>query len=328
MNGSTSRCFVGATARWTGKLEREDGSALPINTITSANCSLFDSITGTYVRGTSATPQDILGGGTGTNGFSFAANNDGTTDIGWNISTQDVALVNPLRTSEEHVADIKVVYNLGGVSKTLLHTVRLRCIDSPGLCTYEDALMQIGDPDDSVQTPQLLIEMMIDAFSEIFEKLTLRKLRKSTAANPTVEVLSAPFRYTRLISLSRYPIDSVISVKENVDGTFNSVDAISNSDFMVHKETGQLEMRWRSLYYGIGCIEVTYAGGMYLDTGAVPLDIRWAAARQVGYWWKRRDQMGLQSASVAGSSISIYTSTPLLPEVQEVVRLNRRVRHW
>lgn len=328
MNGSTSRCFVGATARWSGKLEREDGSALPINTIASATCRLRDSVTGTYIRGSLATGQNILGSGSGGNGFTFSSNNDGTTDIGWDIATSDVALVNPLRTSEEHVADIEIVYNVSGVTKTLLHTVRLRCIDSPGLCTYEDVLMQIGEPDDTVQTPQLLIEMMIDAFAEVFEKLTLRKVRKSTVANPTVEVLSAPYRFCRLISLARYPIDSIVSVKENVDGVFTEVDALDPDEFMVHADSGQLEMRWRSFYYGIGCIQVTYAGGMYSDTGGVPADVRWAAARQVGYWWKRRDQMGLQSASVPGSSISIYTSAPLLPEVQEVVRLNRRIRHW
>lgn len=328
MNGTTSRCYVGATARWSGKLEREDGTALPINTITAATCTLKDSLTSTYIRGTALTPQNILGTGSGANGFSFATNQDGTTDIGWNIATSDVALVNTLRASEEHVADIAITYNLNGTSKVLLHTIRLKCIDIPGLCTYEDVLMQIGEPDDAVQTPQLLIEMMIDAFSEMFERLTLRKVRKSTEAHPTVEVISAPYRYCRLISLSRYPIDSIISVKENVDGVFTEVDAIDNDEFMVHAESGQLEMRWRSFYYGIGCIQVTYTGGMYLDTGGVPADVRWAAARQVGYWWKRRDQMGLQSASVPGSSISIYTSAPLLPEVQEVVRLNRRVRHW
>jgi hypothetical protein len=328
MNGSTIRCFVGATARWSGKLEREDGSALPINNISAATCSLRDGASGTYIRGTSGSPQNILGTGAGSNGFTFASNVDGTTDIGWNIALSDVALISPLRTSEEHVADITITYNLSGVSKVLLHTIRLRCIDSPGLCTYEDVLLQIGDPDDGVQTPQLLIEQMIDAFSEVFEKQTLRRVRKSTEQNPTIEVLSAPYRYCRLVSVTRYPIDSVISVKENVDGVFTEVDAIDNDEFMVHANSGQLEMRWRSFYYGIGCIEVTYAGGMYSDTGAVPADVRWAAARQVGYWWKRRDQMGLQSASVPGSSISIYTSAPLLPEVTEIVRLNRRPRHW
>ena len=147
MSTTQGRYQVASTGRFTVELEGEDGAKVGTANITAATLTLIDAATRTYIRGTSSTPQDVRGSGSGTNNCQIAdgTNAAGTavTNFGWDIQTTDVALVNGALSREEHIAQFLITYTASGISKVLRHDHRLRCIDAPGLCTYDD-VVQVG----------------------------------------------------------------------------------------------------------------------------------------------------------------------------------------
>lgn len=325
MSSTQSRYQVGATGRWSGPLEREDGTAVGLGNITAATVTLRDALTGSYIRGSSGTPQDVWNAGSGAAGFQFATVGSDTV-IGWDVLLGDVALVNAALPVEEHVAKILVTHAVGSVAKVIRHDHRLRCVDAPGLCTYEDVMSQF--PGANETNARETIENMIEGFGRMVERKFRRRFRKSTVAAPTTTVLSA-HRGQRLIQLDRYPIDSVVSLKESTDGDFNSATTFAPTDYFVDAEKGQIELRWYDLTQGVGNVQVVHAGGLFRDTGEVDPDIRFlAAARQVGFMWKSRDKLGITSMSSQGQSVTVYSQQPLLPEVEEVLKPLHRPRHW
>jgi len=325
MSSTQARYQVGATGRWSGNLEREDGTAVGLGNITAATAELRDAATGSYIRGSSSAAQDVWNGGAGAAGFQFSTVGSDTV-VGWDVLLGDVAHVAAALPVEEHVAKILVTHTVGSVAKVIRHDHRMRCVDAPGLCTYEDVMGQF--PGASESNAREAIENMIEAFGRMVERKLRRRLRKSTVAAPTTTVLSA-YRGQRLIQLDRYPIDSVISVKESVDGDFASGTTFAATDYFVDAEKGQIEMRWHDLSPGVGSIQVVHAGGLFRDTGAVDPDIRFlAAARQVGFMWKSRDKLGITSMSSQGQSVTVYSQQPLLPEVEAVLKPLQRPRHW
>lgn len=328
-SSTTGRFQVGATGRWSGTLEREDGAKVGIANITAATIWLRDPSSGDDIRGTSGTPQSIWSGGAGINDFSFAdttLDDVAVTTIGWDVQLSDVALRNSLLSREEHVADIIVSFSQDGVAKKTRHVVRLRCVDTPGLCTYDDVAAAI--PDLNEATARIQIEDAIEAFSALAEKRCLRRFRKTTVANPETEVFSNSDGYLRTLQLRRYPVTSVTSVKEDYDGSFASVAAEDPTDYFVDAERGQVKRRAINWPRGDGNIQVVYAGGLFSDPADVDADLRWAAVQQVVHWWKFRDKLGVVSISVPGSSVTQYSQAPLLPAVDEVLRHYRRPRHW
>lgn len=330
MSTTAGRYQVGATGRWTGVLEREDGARVGIANITDATMTLIDAATGTYIRGTTGTSQDIWTPGGGlTNNVAYADTTDSNgnlvTTIGWDILATDVALVTAGNSREEHVARIVVTYAQDGISKTIRHEHRLRCVDAPSLCTYDDVLASLPELDEATARP--VIEDAIEAFSALVEKTTLRRFRKSTAASPTTEVISVR-KYQSVIQLERYPIVSVSSVEYDSEGSFSGSNVYAANEYAIDSANGQLERRYIPWFHGVGNTRIVYAGGLYRDTGEVDADLRWAAVQQVAHWFKFKDKLGVTSVSVPGSSVTVYSQKPLIPTVQSVVDQFRRPRHW
>lgn len=327
-SSTTGRFQVGATGRWSGTLEREDGAKVGIANIASATIWLRDPVSGQDIRGTSASPQSIWNSGAGINDFSFAdttVDDVAVTTIGWDVQIADVALRNSLLAREEHVADIVVTFSQDGVTKKTRHVVRLRCVDTPGLCTFDDVRVALSDLNED--TSRISIEDSIEAFSALAEKRSLRRFRKTTVANPETEIFSI-VGYERTLRLRRYPVASVTSIKEDYDGNFAAVQAYDATDYYVDAERGTITRRGSAWIMGDGNLQVVYAGGLFSDPAEVPSDLRWAAVQQVVHWWKFRDKLGIISISVPGSSVTQYSQAPLLPAVEEVLRLYRRPRHW
>lgn len=316
---SFARYQVGATGQWSGQLEDAAGAQITAANVHAATITLKDAITGRYIRGSAEAGQDILGGGTGLNGFHFAdvTSPKNYTSIAWDIALSDIALVNAVNRKEEHVARIRVEYPAAG-GKFLVEDHRMRCVDTPGLCTFEDVQRYLkGITEDQSREE---IEDAIDAFAARAEKLCFRRFRKSTTDAPHTEVFS-PLPGSKILYLERWPIDSIVSLKEAPDGKFdNATSFIQDEDYYLDKEAGTIEMRyWRFIGGFPGTVEVKYAGGLYTDTGMVDDDLRYMAARQAAYWFQRRGQLGLRSVSVAGGSAQFYERQELLPEVKSAL---------
>lgn len=329
MSTTTGRFQVGATGLWTGFLKREDDSQLLVSALTRATCWLRDPATGIDIRGTKATPQVIFATGVGTNGFTFVEGVDdegnAVTRISWNVTVADVALKNPALSREEHVADILVGYTVAGVAKVLRHTVRLRCVDTPGFCTYDDVAEVIEGLDET--KARNVVEDAIEACGLIAEYRTKRffRIAENVATVKSIRVGQ------RVVQLDRYPIISVASVIEDLDGKFdNSSLIVPAVDYWLPEDgaKGQIEHKWRDFLNGSGCWKSVHTGGLFSDTSMVPLDLRYATRDQIVSWWKRRDQAGLQSLSVPGSSISIFTQAPTLKLFDSIVNQYKKPRHW
>lgn len=77
------------SALFSGVLTREDGTTpLPAGTISSLTITLTDSESGQVINSRSA--QDVLGGGTGTNGVSWT---DATAAFAWTLAPADNPIV-------------------------------------------------------------------------------------------------------------------------------------------------------------------------------------------------------------------------------------------
>lgn len=331
MSTSTAgRYQVGATGRWSGNLTRENGAYIPLINITGASVWLRDGSSGAAIRGTSAAaPQSIWLNGVGTNNFQFAEGTDSDgnaiTTIGWDVQKTDVALHNASLSREEHVAEILVNYNEGSAQKTLRFTHRLRCVDTPGLCLYEDVADAIEGLDEA--RSRMLIEDAIEAAGAIAEYRTKRRFRYAANVTTVKSITDGQ----RVVQLDRYPIVSVASVKEDVDGVFDLDSMVLEAaDYWLPDggAKGQIEHRWRSFIAGAGCWQSVHTGGLFMDTAGVPPDLRMAAREQVVFWYKRRDQAGLQSISVPGSSVTIFSTAPTLKLFDAVVSQYKMPRHW
>jgi len=327
MSESQVRILPGSTGRWSGYLQKDDGTKVLAADIDSGYITLTDAATGEVIRnnvqfhnGTSALGDfDVTEATVEIDGADVAV-----TILGWHIQTTDTELQTAGISRESHVGVLTITYTDGSESKTLVHTVRLECVATLGACTANDVLDMLVNVQEDDPTRDL-IERMIEAMTVRFEGICRRRFAKSTVASPTVEVQGVGVG-TSTLWLDRYPIDSVVSVKEDVDGNFASGAVLSPSDYYVNAARGLLELRRFFLLPGRGTVQVTYAGGLYLETGACPMDIREACARQVAFQWEGRSRLGVNTQSAGGVSTTRFT-VDLLDDVKDVLRLYKRARY-
>ena len=141
----------------------------------------------------------------------------------------------------------------------------------------------------------------------------------------------SPEPRTRLVYLAAYPVISITEIKEAAFGAFDDADAlVENEDYQILKARGRLT-RVGFWLPGEQTVRVTYNGGYTAadDTPgkgetALPDDVVGAAIKQVAFYFRRRDQLGVTSAGVAGGSYTTYARDELLPDVRET--MNRFAR--
>jgi len=137
-----------------------------------------------------------------------------------------------------------------------------------------------------------------------------------------------------LLSLERYPIISVTSIKESADYSFALVDALTaDTDYRIiaSGRSGIIYRIYAKWLEVMDCIEIIYRGG-YCSAGqvpgtgeyALPSDLREAAVEQSSFIFKRRDDLGLSSVGFQGGSIQKFADMDLLPLVKEILSRYRR----
>lgn len=308
---------AGEGGRMTGTLKDATGAVIPKTSVSAITLTLTDAGTGSVVN--SRNSQNVLDA----NGCSLDATNGA---FAWSILSADTTLVDANQDAEEHTADFTVTGTFPGSPLKFRH--RIRCMGTLLLCRFDDVALYLRDIDNSLE--ESLVVLLIEAFTKRVEAMTRRTLRKSTAANPTVDVFSPPpdrgenrgYSSWYSVRVSRWPVDSILSIKEDLNGDFSAADAIESTDYGLGPD-GLIRMRWRPFLSGTACLQVRTVGGLARDTGAVPADLRNAAARQVAYWWQRRTDLGISGMNSQGGSISLYATGDLLPDVEQTVKRYR-----
>ena len=308
---SLARYDPAASGVFSGTIKDAAGVAIPLANMSAMTLTLTDSASGTFVNSRNA--QNVLNSNN-------CAYNATTGAFQWFVQNADTTMVNPLLASEEHVAQINWTYVSGTEGPGNRYgsaSHRLRIINYLPLCATEDVRIYAGTlPDQDLP----FVEMLIEQISTRAENDTLRLFRKYTVANPMVEYFS-PKEQTYHIRLQRYPIDSVVSLLEAIDGDFTSSATITvpATDYGFIIGEGLVKMRYRSFIAGEQSIKVTYTGGLAKELGAVPMDLRFACCRQVAFWLSRRNQIGVDAITVArGGKESMPKSMDLLPDVRAV----------
>ena len=291
---SYSRIDAGETGKFTGTLKDADGVVIPLSAISAMTLTLTDAATGTAIRSS----QNVLNANNVTVHSTSGA-------VAWSIQASDTALVTSDADSEEHVADFTCTFS-GGVLK---FSHRIFCSSFRELCTFDEVSLIRGSIADA---DRVLVEQMIDAFTRQFETITSRAVRVKQRTE-----LFSPLRGQRSVQLGAWPVTTVTSVKEDLGGDFTSTAALETDNYVVD-DSGVLRLRFRSFFEGTGSVQVVYTGGIARDVGAVPADLRMAAARQVAYWHQRRTALGVVSESVQGQSVATFAQD-LLPDVERVV---------
>lgn len=308
---------AGEGGRMTGTLKDAAGVVIPKTSVSTITLTLTDAGSGSVVNSRNA--QNALDA----NGCTLDATSGA---FAWTIAAADTTLVDATADAEEHTADFTVAGTFTGSPLKFRH--RIRCMGTLLLCRFDDVALYLKDIDTNLE--ESLVVLLIEAFTKRVEAMTRRTLRKSTAASPTVDVFSPPpdrgenrgYSSWYSVRATRWPIDSVVSIKEDLNGDFASADALDSTDYGLGPE-GIIRMRWRPFLSGTACLQVKTVGGLARDTGAVPADLRNAAARQVAYWWQRRTDLGISGMNAQGGSISLYATGDLLPDVEETVKRYR-----
>ena len=302
----------------TGTLKDASGMVIPKAGVTGITLTLRDSGSGSIVN--SRNGQNALDA----NGCTLDATSGA---FAWTIAAADTSLVDATADAEEHTGDFTVTGSYTG--SPLLFRHRIRCLGSVlMLCRFEDVALYLRDIDNNVE--ESLVVLLIEAFTKRVEAMTRRVFRSSTEATPTIDVFSPPpdraqtAGYSAWWScrVSRWPVTQVISIKEDLNADFAATEAITSLDYALGPE-GIIRMRYRPFLAGVGSLEVKTVGGLARDTGAVPADLRNAAARQVAYWWQRRTDLGISGMNSQGGSISLYATGDFLPDVEQVVKRYR-----
>lgn len=296
---SIDRYDAGETGKMSGVFKDSDGVTIPGTSISAITLTLTDSATGAVVNSRSA--QDVKG-----------VNNGDLTSGGvftWAIQPGDTTPLSGASASE-HVAEFSATYTSASQAGTQVAKLTHRLICFAGgyalpFCSFQDVEAMLPGVDD---THRLLIELLVDSFTRRVERDTGRLFRRKVGE---VEVFSAE-RGQTTIRAKRWPIESVTSLKESIDGVFSGGDVFDPSEFAVLDE-GLIRLRWRRFMEGVGSIQLTYTGGIARDSGTVPSDAKLIAAQQVSHWFQHKDSPGIQSQSVGQGSSQSFGDGDLLP---------------
>ncbi len=136
----------------------------------------------------------------------------------------------------------------------------------------------------------------------------------------------------RHFSLPGYPVSALASVK------FDHTRAFSGSETTLAADRYYIPLNQRDehllfiedvLYTGRGVLQVTWTGGMGVDTDSVIAaypELSDAATLEVANLWQRRDTLS-QVAHASGADNITYAPLKLLPETMRRLHLRKRVAY-
>lgn len=303
---SQARYEPQSSGDFTGTLKDAAGTAIPLANIVSCTLTLTNAADGSIVNSRNA--QNVL------NANNVTINST-TGALRWLIQPADLTLVDSSVPVEEHIATFKWTYE---TNKVGFHTHRLRIVNFLMLCTTEDVRLFLQNFSDE-HLP--LVEFLIESFSTLAEAYTDRWFKKRPDTNSPYTEYFSGFESKYHFRVRAYPISTVVDITETVDGDFANGTVLNSDDYSVYNEEGLIKFRWRNALVGTRNLKVRYTGGLAYDVGAVPSDLRMAAARQVAFWFQRRNQIGITDTSIARSGRQRVDreGTLLLPEVKDIL---------
>jgi hypothetical protein len=287
-----ARYSPNATATFSATILDAAGVAVPVADISTATITLLAGSTVVNSR----TAQDCK------NVNNVTINSSG--GLVWSVQTADVLTT----VRREHVATFLFVTTSG---ETISAEHRMYISPTIALTSYEDVESLLGELSTD---EELLIEQMADALTDRVERFTGRKFAYVAAR---VETFS-PGRKRTSLSMGTFPLISVASAYEELEGDFTGNALLESDDYYVDTTLGTIELRNNATFIGgPGSVQVTYEAG-YPDIGSVAMDIRMACTQQVAYSFQRRSSGGITSESVNGMSVTRFVED-LLPQLKEVL---------
>lgn len=138
---------------------------------------------------------------------------------------------------------------------------------------------------------------------------------------------------TTQVCLERFPVESISSIRVDLDREFPASTELDAVDYVVNLKRGSIfytvsEIPWPA---GRQSIRVVYTGG-YVAAGTtaeatqyeMPESLRRAFFMQGGFEWRNRGNLGRESISAQGATVSIAPAE-LLPEVKDTLSPFRRI---
>lgn len=195
------------------------------------------------------------------------------------------------------------------------------------LCLPGD-IKTLIDKELDAESEQTLIAL-INAFSEACQRRDAmnRLLEKKTYT----EYFDGD---CRLIVVQAPPIvdDNTLAVYEDVERQFTTA-LVKYDDYSLldNGENGAIKRLIGRFPYGAHIIKAVYNGGLVLNADGqitVPYDLRNACAMQVSYWFKNRNDLGLQSISMQSGTINLPNPSDFLLPVKKAILSYRHFRSF
>ena len=123
------------------------------------------------------------------------------------------------------------------------------------------------------------------------------------------------------------PVTAWTAVNNDDARTFGTSTVVDADNYATDDDVGKLEFDGVVLAPGPKTLKVTYTGGMAADTTAFVAafpDIAGAMDVQIAHLHQRRGQLGAQSVSADGASISVDDPTKWLPVLKRALDAHRR----
>ncbi len=297
-----ARYDEGATGDFSATLKDEDDVAISLASISALTLTLKNATTGTVINSRSA--QNVLNA----NNVTVHAT---TGALLWEIQPADTTLEVSSESVEEHTAEFELTWASGKKQKHV-HVLRCQRTTHTALCVFDDVKLWAKDIADS---NQLFVERLIDAFTKRAENESHRAWRKATVT----EYFTTRSGQSQ-IRLSRFPVDSITSIKESTNGDFSTATAMASTNYFLDSSRGIVRLRSLTFTEGPGAVQVVYTGGLARDVFAVPADLRQAAAKQVAFEFQRKKQLGVVSMSTEGASVSMELERDLLADVKRTLQ--------
>jgi hypothetical protein len=127
-------------------------------------------------------------------------------------------------------------------------------------------------------------------------------------------------RFERVVTLDGKPVTTFTSLKYHSESDFTGVLAEATTSYTVHKRSGWIRLDFAPIYKN-NYFQVEYTGGLGVDATAVISgypEISLAATMQCKYYLQRRDSMGGNITTGAGST-SFESEYTLQKEVRMIL---------
>jgi len=149
---------------------------------------------------------------------------------------------------------------------------------------------------------------------------------------PSADVTETYSGGVRTLSVDRWPIASITSIKEAGDWDFTNATALTaNEGYRARNADGLIRRVGTEWLAGFDTVQVVYSGGYVADGGtvgsgetALPRDLHLAALLQCEHMYRNHEYFGKLNVSITGNTAGVSTAA-ILPQVRTVLDRYRRL---